>query len=137
MVHFDLDNFSRQTIGFDNLFNFASNVRNLDSGYPPHNIIRKDEETYVIEFALAGFHRNHLKVEVKENNLTIEGVDKKTDDPQPEYLHKGIAKRTFEKLFVLADTLHVDDVTFKEGMLRIILKQIIPDEQKPKTININ
>ena len=106
MVHFDLDNFSRQTIGFDNLFNFASNVRNL-------------------------------KVEVKENNLTIEGVDKKTDDPQPEYLHKGIAKRTFEKLFVLADTLHVDDVTFKEGMLRIILKQIIPDEQKPKTISIN
>jgi|TARA_Y100000296_G_C5114070_1_gene226748 molecular chaperone IbpA len=137
MVHFDLDNFSRQAIGFDNLFNFASNISNLDTKYPPHDIIRKDEETYVIEFALAGFHRNNLKVEVKENNLTIEGIEKQTDGPEPEYLHKGIAKRSFEKLFVLADTLHVDNVTFKEGILRISIKQIIPDEQKPKTIKIN
>jgi molecular chaperone IbpA len=137
MVHFDLDNFSRQAIGFDNLFNFAANVRNLDNGYPPHNMIRKDEETYVIEFALAGFHKDNLKVEVKENHLTIEGTDKQTDDTAIDYLHKGIAKRAFEKTFVLADTLHVDNVTFKEGVLRITLKQIIPDEQKPKTIKIN
>mgnify|MGYP003121249368 CR=1 FL=1 len=137
MVHFDLDNFSRQAIGFDNLFNFASNIGNLDNGYPPHNMIRKDEETYVIEFALAGFHKNNLKVEVKENHLTIEGVDKQTDDPEIDYLHKGIARRAFKKTFVLADTLHVKDVTFREGILRIVLKQIIPDEQKPKTIKIN
>ena len=78
------------------------------------------------------------EVEVKENHLTIEGSDKKnSDDPSPEYVYKGIARRSFERKFILADTLHVEDVTFKDGILRLVLKQEIPEEQKPKTIKIN
>ena len=75
---------------------------------------------------------------VKENHLTIEGTyGKDNKEEVPEYLLKGIAKRYFTRDFVLADTLHVEDVTFSEGILRLTLKQIIPEEQKPKKIKIN
>ena len=76
-----------------------------------------------------------LNIVVKENHLTIEGDYVRAEES--EYLHKGIAKRSFTRDFVLADTLHVEDVTFSEGILRVTLKQIVPEEQKPKKIKIN
>jgi len=116
---FEVDTFSRQAIGFDRLFNVMNNIRGTDTNYPPYDIIKEDEETFV----------------VKENHLTIEGDYVRAEES--EYLHKGIAKRSFTRDFVLADTLNVEDVTFSEGILRITLKQIIPEEQKPKKIEIN
>ena len=87
------------------------------------------------DFALSGFSKDDLNITVKENHLTIEGDYIRGEDL--EYLHKGIAKRSFTRDFVLADTLNVEDVTFSEGILRVTLKQIVPEEQKPKKIKIN
>jgi molecular chaperone IbpA len=134
-MNFEIDNFSRQAIGFDRLFDVMNNIRGKDVNYPPYDIIKKDEETFLIEFALSGFNKDDLNITVKENHLTIEGDYAKAGDY--EYLHKGIAKRSFTRDFVLADTLHVEDVTFSEGILRVTLKQIVPEEQKPKKIKIN
>ena len=134
-MNFEIDNFSRQAIGFDRLFDVMNNIRGKDVNYPPYDIIKQDEETFLIEFALSGFSKDDLNITVKENHLTIEGDYIRGEDL--EYLHKGIAKRSFTRDFVLADTLHVEDVTFSEGILRITLKQIVPEEQKPKKIKIN
>ena len=144
---FEVDTFSRQAIGFDRLFDVMNNIRGTDTNYPPYDIIKEDEETFLIDFALSGFKKDDLNIVVKENHLTIEGTYGRTfsqmylDDSkgkeEPEYLHKGIAKRSFTRDFVLADTLNVEDVTFSEGILRITLKQIVPEEQKPKKIKIN
>ena len=134
-MNFEIDNFSRQAIGFDRLFDVMNNIRGKDVNYPPYDIIKQDEETFLIEFALSGFSKDDLNITVKENHLTIEGDYIRGEDL--EYLHKGIAKRSFTRDFVLADTLHVEDVTFSEGILRVTLKQIVPEEQKPKKIKIN
>ena len=131
---FEVDTFSRQAIGFDRLFDVMNNIRGKDINYPPYDIIKKDEETFIIEFALSGFSKDDLNITVKENHLTIEGDYIRGEDL--EYLHKGIAKRSFTRDFVLADTLNVEDVTFSEGILRVVLKQIIPEEQKPKQLKI-
>ena len=70
---FEVDTFSRQAIGFDRLFDVMNNMRGTDTNYPPYDIIKKDEETFVIEFALSGFKKDDLNIVVKENHLTIEG----------------------------------------------------------------
>ena len=132
---FEVDTFSRQAIGFDRLFDVMNNIRGKDVNYPPYDIIKQDEETFIIEFALSGFSKDDLNITVKENHLTIEGDYIRGEDL--EYLHKGIAKRSFTRDFVLADTLNVEDVTFSEGILKIVIKQIVPEEQKPKKIKIN
>ena len=134
-MNFEIDNFSRQAIGFDRLFDVMNNIRGTDTNYAPYDIIKEDEETFIIEFALSGFSKDDLNITVKENHLTIEGDYIRGEDL--EYLHKGIAKRSFTRDFVLADTLNVEDVTFSEGILRITIKQIVPEEQKPKKIKIN
>ena len=105
MVNFEVDTFARQAIGFDRLFNVMNNIRGSDVNYPPYDIIKEDEETFLIEFALSGFSKNDLNIVVKENHLTIEGDYVRAEES--EYLHKGIAKRSFTRDFVLADTLHV------------------------------
>ena len=132
---FEVDTLSRQAIGFDRLFDVMNNIRGKDVNYPPYDIIKQDEETFIIEFALSGFSKDDLNITVKENHLTIEGDYIRGEDL--EYLHKGIAKRSFTRDFVLADTLNVEDVTFSEGILKIVIKQIVPEEQKPKKIKIN
>ena len=132
---FEVDTISRQAIGFDRLFDVMNSIRGTDTNYPPYDIIKQDEETFIIEFALSGFKKDDLNIVVKENHLTIEGDYVRAEES--EYLHKGIAKRSFTRDFVLADTLNVEDVTFSEGILRITLKQIVPEEQKPKKIKIN
>ena len=134
MVDFNLDSFTKQVIGFDNLFNFATTLQNKDIGYPPYDLIKGKDDQYILNFALAGFTKNNLNVEVKEKTLTISGSNDK--DVDIEYMHKGIASRSFERKFVLADTLHVEDVTFNDGILQILIKQIIPEEQKPKQLKI-
>ena len=132
----DFDDFVKQAIGFDNLFDFASTAKPLDTSYPPHNIIKKGEDTYIIEFALAGFDKKDLNVELKDTHLKIASGGFSSTEIDGKFLHKGIAHRSFERNFVLADSLHVENVTFKNGILSVELKQIIPEEQKPKQIQI-
>ena len=128
----------RQAIGFDNIFEelnrtFANSK--TEGNYPPHNIIKLDDTHYVIEVAVAGFAQNEIDVELKENVLTVKGEQDK-DQEEIEYLHKGISARNFVRTFPLAEHIEVRGATVKNGILAVALEQVIPEEDKPKKIQI-
>jgi molecular chaperone IbpA len=128
----------RNAIGFDRMFDelnrtFANSK--TDGNYPPHNVIRLDDQHHVVEIAVAGFAEDEIDVELKDSALTIRGEQAKKDN-EIEYLHKGISTRSFERTFRLADNTQVKGATVKNGILSIALEHIIPEEQKPKKIAI-
>lgn len=128
----------RQTIGFDRMFeelnrSFASS-RGSDN-YPPHNVVKLDDTHYVIEVAVAGFAEDEIDVELKENVLTVKGEQEKKDT-EIEYLHKGISARNFTRTFPLAEHIEVRGATVRNGILAVALEQIVPEEHKPKKIQI-
>ena len=128
------------TLGFDRIFDRMTQLHHATSSqgsYPPYNIIKESEMIYVVELALAGFTESDLNVVVKDGILTIEGDSKGSTDTDTEYLHKGIAARAFTRTFTLAETIVVKDATFKDGVLKVKLENVIPEELKPRTIAIN
>ncbi|MEM6664990.1 MAG: Hsp20 family protein [Pseudomonadota bacterium] len=139
MRHFDFTPLYRSTVGFDRLFNLLDNANAADTsaGYPPYNIERIGEDAYRITMAVAGFGEDDLSVEVKENALTVRG-EKKTgpDQPAREFLHQGIAERTFERRFQLADHVHIRGAIMENGLLHIGLEREVPEAKKPRTIKI-
>jgi molecular chaperone IbpA len=134
----DLPTFARHAIGFNRLFDemnrtFA-NSRTGDN-YPPYNIAKLDDTHYVIEIAVAGFGEDEIDVELKENSLIVKGIKAKKEQ-ETDYVHKGISTRSFERNFTLADNVEVRAATVQNGILAIALEQIIPEENKPKKIQI-
>ena len=128
----------RQAIGFDSIFeelNRTFNNSKTEGNYPPHNIVKLDDTHYVIEVAVAGFDEDEIDVELKENVLTVRGEQDK-DQEEIEYLHKGISARNFVRTFPLAEHIEVRGATVKNGILAIALEQVIPEEDKPKKIQI-
>ena len=140
MITFNSDTWPRFAIGYDRLLDHVLNhtapAGGDGGGYPPYDIVKSGEETYCIEMALAGFTKDEIKVEVKENNLTIEG-DLNGRHDNSDYVHKGIARRAFQRKFILNDTIEVEGAELTDGVLHINLKQDIPEEQRPKLITIN
>ena len=137
MRPFDFSPLYRSTIGFDRLAHLIDGLSssNEDGGYPPYNIERLGENSYRITMAVAGFARDDVAVEVKETTLTVRG-EKKPEEGQREYLHRGIAQRGFERRFQLADYVEVTGADLKDGLLHIDLKRNIPERMKPRTIAI-
>ena len=129
------DDFSPFTIGFGSVFNELERVRSIpQTNYPPYNIRKgKEEDTYIIELALAGFSDEDVTVSVKESNLTISG---ELGDKDNGFVHQGISQRKFTRNFVLADDVVVKGADLKDGLLSVKLERIIPDEKKPKIIDI-
>ena len=128
----------RHSIGFDQMFDqlnrtFANSK--ADGNYPPHNLVKLDDNHYAIELAVAGFNEDEIDVELKENVLTVKGEQTKTE-AEVEYLHKGISTRNFVRTFPLAEHIEVRGAKVKNGILAIALEQVIPEEQKPKKIAI-
>lgn len=121
-------------IGFDQLFN-KLNTPSGQANYPPYNLIKTDEDTYVIELAVAGFSEEDLDITLHDGVLTIKG-DVKTKDADSKYLHRGIATRNFTRTFTLANTIEVMGAQVYNGMLQIRLQNIVPDAKKPKKIAI-
>ena len=117
-------------LGFRN--DFFDNIRRV-STYPPYNIKEKDDKG-VIEFAVAGFAEKDLKVEVKENTLSIYGCKEKK--LQEDLMHKGISDRSFTKKFQLHKQIIVDNAALKDGLLKVSYHREIPEAEKPKTIKI-
>ena len=103
--------------------------------YPPYNIKQTGENTYVIELAVAGFGKQDLEIEIQDGKLTIKG-NVNTDDTDDNYIFKGIAERAFTRQFTLADTIEIKNADLINGMLKIWLERFIPEEKKPKKINI-
>lgn len=127
----------RSTVGFDRLFNLMDNLAGLDAqpSYPPYNIERTGEATYRITMAVAGFAEPELSLEVKEGLLTVKGEKAVTDDGKA-LLYRGIAGRSFERRFQLADHVEVVGATLENGLLHIELKREIPEAMKPRRIAI-
>ena len=136
MRHTDFTPFYRSAIGFDRLFQMLDSGFDSDGGYPPYNIERTADDAYRITMAVAGFTPDELKVEAKESTLTVSG-EKKPDEKERTFLHRGIAARNFERRFQLADYVEVTAAGFENGLLNIELKRNIPERMKPRQIAIN
>ena len=134
------DNFNQLTpyaVGFDRVFDQLQNyVENNSSstGYPPYNIRKDGEYNYDIEMALAGFSKKDIEVEVADGVLTIRSVKENEDDDNN--LYRGISYRKFNRKFTLADDIIVKDAKLQDGLLKISLEKIIPEEKKPRLITV-
>ncbi len=105
---------------------------------PPYNIELLGEDKYRISMAVAGFKRDMLNIEVKENTLSVEGKKADTDNAdERKFLHKGIAERAFERKFQLGDHVNVVGADLTDGLLHIDLERVVPESEKPQTIAIN
>jgi molecular chaperone IbpA len=138
MRHFDLTPLYRSTIGFDRLGSLLDTLTSVEGeapSYPPYNIERVDETDYRISMAVAGFGEGDLSIEVKENTLSIRG-EKKLEHEATTFLHRGIASRSFERRFQLADHVVVKGATLEHGLLHVDLVRELPEAMKPRTIPI-
>lgn len=135
----DLTPLYRSTVGFDrvaNLLDSALRTNQGSSGYPPYNIEVTGENAYSITVAVAGFTDAELDIQVENGTLTISGKKEKESNEQ-RFLYQGIATRSFERKFNLADYVRVDNADLKHGLLTISLTKEIPEAMKPKKIRIN
>lgn len=121
-------------IGFDRVLDRMKDATPGQHNYPPYNIVKVDEDNYAIELALAGFNDDEISIEVKDGVLSVEG--RKDEEAETKYLHKGISARHFRRTFTLADTIVVRDADFVNGILTIGLENVIPEEKKPRKIEI-
>lgn len=128
------------TLGFERLFNDIEKMM-VDSNisktvtFPPHNILKLDDNRYIVELAVAGFSKNEIDITVEDGNLIIKGT-KAEKEEKAEYLYKGIGTRSFTKTLRIADTVEVKGAEFADGVLKIGLENIVPDHKKPRKIEI-
>ena len=134
------------SIGFDNIFDHFENffeegedyVRSsLTSTFPFYNIVKKGNNKFDIEVALAGYDKKDILVEYEDNLLRIKSVkETKSDKDQDGVIHQGIAKRYFSKVFTIADDVEIEGAELKNGLLKVSLKKIVPEGKKPKKITV-
>ena len=136
MRTFDLSPLYRSTVGFDRLFDMLDNGFEAAPGYPPYNIERTGENAYRISVAVAGFSDQDLSLEVKENTLSIRGEKQAQIDGRSEVLYQGIAARSFERRFQLADYVQVTGASLENGLLHVDLVREIPEAKKPRAVPI-
>jgi molecular chaperone IbpA len=140
--HNQLDDLFKLTpfsVGFDGMFDrLLTNTYNTSTTYPPYDVVKIDASNYEIRVALAGFTKDDIQVKYEDGTLSIESAE--SDDSKvvgkEEHLVHGISKRKFKRTFTLSDDMVVNDAGFKDGMLTVKLEKIIPDEKKPRTIDI-
>ncbi|WP_417452970.1 Hsp20 family protein [Kiloniella sp.] len=140
MHHRDLTPLLRATVGFDRMMNMLDASTRPDtatSSYPPYNIEKIAEHDYRITMAIAGFAQDELEITIKENSLHVSGKKERDKDEEVTYLHRGIANRSFEKSFDLADHIKVTGANLENGLLVIELAREIPESKKPRTIPIS
>jgi molecular chaperone IbpA len=140
MRTFDLSPLYRSTVGFDRLFSLLDNTAGVESGsaYPPYNIERTGDNSYRVTLAVAGFSESELAIEAKENTLTVKGEKAREANTRgSQLLYQGIAARSFERVFRLADFVEVKAAKLEHGLLHIDLARELPEAMKPRNIRIN
>jgi molecular chaperone IbpA len=133
--YLDLSPWRRSTVGFDRLFDLMNDVNVDADGFPPFDIQKEGEDHYVITLSVAGFRPEEIELVAHQNVLTISG--KKTEERNQSdqtYIHKGIATRSFERRFQLADFVEVENANLDQGLLTVHLKREVPEEAKPRKI---
>jgi len=130
MANFNQDLF----FGFDSLFDSINQPQKQQS-YPPYNVIKKGDNHYFIEIAVAGFKSEHINLTLEKGILTVEGTRPLTDEAT-DYVHKGISTRDFTRSFTLAETIKVVGADIVDGLLLIGLENEVPEAEKPQTINL-
>src|ERR1700747_67845 len=139
MDRFDFSPLFRSTIGFDRLTQLVDAATRVDSAslaYPPYNIEKTDEDAYRLTMAVAGFSPAELDITVQENTLLVTGKGAQKEDENGGYLHRGIARRSFERRFSLADHMKVVGASLDNGMLSVDVVHEVPEAAKPRTIKI-
>lgn len=140
MRHVDFSPLYRSTVGFDRLFTILDSLAQPEGAqttYPPYNIEKTGEDAYRISMAVAGFSEDEISLEAHRNVLTVKGERKEeANDEGSELLYRGIASRAFERRFQLADHVEVLGAELKNGLLHIDLKRSVPEELKPRKIEI-
>ena len=124
-------------VGFDRIFDrmhHLNTVQGKQSNYPPYNIIKTGDNQYDVEIAVAGFLESEISIQVEDGVMTVEGLKKESDTT--DYIHKGIAERNFSRKFTLADTVEVRGADLTNGILSIVLENVIPEHKKPRKIAI-
>jgi molecular chaperone IbpA len=130
---FTLDKYMPYTIGFDSFFNSLDSITGDVKGYPHYNIKKIDDNKWNIELALAGFSKDDIEIEVKDNIMNINGELKSEDN---EYVYKGISSRKFSKSFTLAEFTECESAKMENGILSITLEKNIPEDKKPQKVKI-
>jgi molecular chaperone IbpA len=124
-------------VGFDTLFEdlekIHNNAKTGNDNYPPHNIVRIDDEKFLIELAVAGFSKDDIDLELKDGILKIKGC---VEADEREYAYKGISSRKFEKSFRLSEFVVIDGADLEDGILVVYARVEIPEEQRPRKIDI-
>ena len=141
MTNYDLSPLFRSSVGFDRLSRLIDSAYKLDersASYPPYNIAQISEDDYEITMAVAGFKESDLNITAQQNTLTVTGsTSEKTEKDGKNYLHRGIANRSFERVFSLADHVKVVGADLSDGLLTLKLVREVPEASKPRTIQIN
>jgi molecular chaperone IbpA len=136
MRPFNIAPLYRSTVGFDRLFQLLDGIASYDAeSYPPYNIEKLGDNEYRVTMAVAGFGEDDIKIELKQQTLSITGA-KKNDEKQRSFLHRGIASRAFERKFQLADYVEVKGASLSNGLLHVDLVRNVPEKLKPRTIAI-
>ena len=139
MNRIDLTPLYRSTVGYDrlgSLIDAAFQTEKSSNGYPPYNIEVIEENNYSITIAVAGFKESELDIQVENGVLTVQGKKQATEEAKT-FLHHGIANRSFERKFNLADHIEVVSANLQDGLLSVGLVKEIPEAMKPKSITIN
>jgi molecular chaperone IbpA len=137
---FDFSPFRRSTVGFDRLFDMLENntLGQSQENYPPFDLIKDGDNEYRIELAVAGFRPGELDITAQQNVLIVSGrKGEESDEKGSNYIYRGIATRSFERRFALADHIQVRGADMKDGLLSIELVREIPEAMKPRKINIS
>ena len=134
-----LKDFDKFFVGFDDQFNRISKMHDdltkAIPNYPPYNIKKTGDNTYVIELAVAGFAKQDIEIELADGKMIIKG-NVENGEAEDNFLFKGIANRAFTRTFALEDTVEVKDAAMMNGMLKVFLEKIIPEHKKPKKIEV-
>ncbi len=130
---FTLDKYMPYTIGFDSFFNTLDSITGDVKGYPHYNIRKLDDNKWNIELALAGFSKDDIEIEVKDNIMNIRGELKEENN---EFVYKGISSRKFSKSFTLAEFTECESAQMENGILSITLEKNIPEDKKPQKVKI-
>jgi molecular chaperone IbpA len=138
MRSYDFSPLFRSTVGFDRLLHLVDAAGRVDeqaAGYPPYNIEKLGEDAYRITMAVAGFGEDEIDIVVQENSLRVVGKARE-EDKAGQYLHRGIARRAFERRFQLADHIRVSGASLTNGLLDIDLVREVPEAMKPRKVRI-